>query len=226
MRSGVVPIGRPSEAENTSYIHRVRSEWAPEVRAYVAELEATQAFLRREIDRLSIYRRLAFRDDLTGLYNRRHFEERLEQEWSRASRYDEDLSLLLIDLDGFKRVNDHSGHAAGDQVLAFVGQHLGAACRSFDVPCRIGGDEFALIMPECDVSGARAFIERCIARMSTSTDAPVLPAGVSFGLSFGIALRRDARSAQELFEVADGAMYAQKRARKSEGAPSSDFFAA
>jgi PleD family two-component response regulator len=100
-----------------------------DARQLVERLQAENRALRQEVDRLSVYRHLAFRDDLTGLYNRRHFTERMAQEWSRASRYDEPLALVLMDLDSFKQINDTTGHATGDYALSFVGRHMTAQCR-------------------------------------------------------------------------------------------------
>ncbi|MBM4374494.1 MAG: GGDEF domain-containing protein [Deltaproteobacteria bacterium] len=204
----------------------MRSSLPADVGSYIAELEATQRLLRREIDRLSIFRHLAFRDDLTGLYNRRYFEERLAQEWSRATRFEVPLALVVIDLDGFKLVNDVAGHAAGDLVLAFVGRHMIEECRGFDIPCRLGGDEFAYLLPETDLVGARALAERLAARLDSATDRPALPAGVTFGLSFGAATRLEVVSPTQLVERADAEMYARKRDRKSEAAPPSGIVAA
>ncbi|MBM4376635.1 MAG: GGDEF domain-containing protein [Deltaproteobacteria bacterium] len=197
-----------------------------DVRSYVEELEATCQALRQEVDRLSIFRHLAFRDDLTGLYNRRAFEARLVEEWSRAARFEADLTFVTIDLDGFKLVNDLAGHATGDLVLAFVARHMVAECRGFDVPCRLGGDEFAYLLPETNAAGAEALVRRVAERVATASDRPVLPEGVAFGLSFGVAERRGSSSPSDLVARADAAMYALKRERKSEGAPSSRVFAA
>jgi diguanylate cyclase (GGDEF)-like protein len=90
---------------------------------------------------------LAARDRLTGLYNRRLFEEHLDVAVARARRSGEDLSLLVIDLDGLKRINDLGGHTAGDDALQLLAEALTVTTRATDVPCRLGGDEFAVILP-------------------------------------------------------------------------------
>lgn len=187
-------------------------------RAVVEQLLAQNRALRQEIDRLSVYRQLAYRDDLTGLYNRRYFTERLAQEWSRACRYDAPLSLLLMDLDSFKQINDTAGHHGGDCVLVFVGRHMTAECRQYDIPCRIGGDELAYILPESDPEGARAIVERLGERLARAADRPVLPSGLQVRMSFGIAERSESKSPAELVSRADAAMYAHKRLRKSTAA--------
>ncbi|MFZ9889990.1 MAG: GGDEF domain-containing protein, partial [Myxococcota bacterium] len=114
--------------------------------------------LRAENQRLAS---LAYRDPLTGLRNRRCFSERLDEELRRMRRHGEgSLSLLLIDLNGFKRLNDTRGHAAGDAALIAVGRTLEAMVRTEDLVCRLGGDEFAVLLPGTDLAGAEDVEER------------------------------------------------------------------
>jgi len=199
----------------------IRATLAPEVQAHIEALEAAQRDLRQEVDRLTVFRQLAYKDDLTGLYNRRHFGERLAQEWSRSTRFDEPLTLLLLDLDGFKLINDLAGHATGDEVLRFVARHMAAECRRFDIPCRLGGDEFAYILPGTSAEGAHALVERLSVVLATAPDRPALPSQTAIGLSFGIAERHQASSSTAFVEKADAAMYEVKRQHKSESAPPS-----
>src|SRR4029450_4569905 len=105
-------------------------------------------------------RQLAETDALTGLFNQRYFHETLRREVLRAQRYDRRLALLLIDLDDFKAVNDRIGHLAGDAVLAQVAERLRNEIRSVDVGCRVGGDEFGVIMPESTSEDAAQLFER------------------------------------------------------------------
>lgn len=219
--SGIYPADPLRDLSIPCDFEGLRGSAGADVRAYVEELEATCRFLRQEVDRLSIFRHLAFRDELTGLYNRRAFEARLVEEWSRALRFDAPLTLVVLDLDGFKAVNDTAGHAVGDEVLAFVGRHMVAECRGFDVPCRLGGDEFAYLLPETDAVGAEALVLRLASRVATGADRPALPDGIDFGISFGLAERHASTTAAELVARADAAMYARKRERKSEAVPSS-----
>ncbi len=177
----------------------------------LARLEAENRTLRQELDRMSVFRHLAYRDDLTGLYNRRHFTERLTQEWSRANRFNEPLTVLLLDVDKFKVINDGAGHAAGDHVLTFIARQMSRVCRKFDVACRLGGDEFAYILPSTNLEGARVVAERLLEAIATASDRPSLPEGLDISLSIGIADRLDASSAADLVKRADAAMYDRKR---------------
>lgn len=102
----------------------------------------------------------AVRDSLTGLYNRRFFDEALTQTIETARRYGRELGLVLFDLDNFKAVNDTCGHEAGDEVLRNFAHLLQKTARKADLVCRIGGDEFAVILPETSLSNTRKFTER------------------------------------------------------------------
>lgn len=102
----------------------------------------------------------AVRDPMTGLYNRRFFDEALAQNVETARRYGRELSLVLFDLDGFKQVNDTCGHQAGDEVLKTFARLLQETVRKADIVCRIGGDEFAVILPEAGLSSVWKFTER------------------------------------------------------------------
>jgi diguanylate cyclase (GGDEF)-like protein len=103
---------------------------------------------------------LAARDSLTGLYNRRHFYELGHKEFSRARRYDTDLSAVMLDFDQFKAVNDQYGHAAGDQVLKEFAEVLAANMRASDIAGRYGGDEFAILLPGSDLESTCKFAKR------------------------------------------------------------------
>jgi len=153
-------------------------------------------------------------DSLTGLRNRRYFDRRLEEDVSRCRRYDLRLSLVLVDLDAFKSVNDRFGHPVGDRMLAAAGNLLRRRVRSGEVAARIGGDEFAIILPNTGMEGALAFAEAleeglATVRLATgSTDAPVL-AG-----STGCAELLPGWDAATLVQVADQALYARKQERR------------
>lgn len=110
----------------------------------------------------------AMRDSLTGLYNRRFFDAALAQNVETARRYGRELSLVLFDLDGFKAVNDTYGHQAGDDILKTFAQLLQKVVRKADVVCRIGGDEFSVILPETGLPSARKFTERVFEVMGTA----------------------------------------------------------
>jgi diguanylate cyclase (GGDEF)-like protein len=104
----------------------------------------------------------ATRDWLTGLYNRRYFEETLANHIAAATRYDRELSLVLFDLDDFKRINDTQGHAAGDGALRQFATLLKESAREADIVCRYGGDEFAVILPETGKANAAKFATRVL----------------------------------------------------------------
>jgi diguanylate cyclase (GGDEF)-like protein len=163
--------------------------------------------LARLIGRL---RDAAHRDPLTGLLNRRGFQSEFEMELERARRGDQPLSLVVGDLDRFKRVNDAYGHAVGDTVLRHVAEAISAAKRGFDSAARVGGEEFAILAPDCDEHGAYMLAERVRAAVH---DAVAEQHGEShLTISFGIStFPLHGQSADGLLRTADQALYAAKR---------------
>jgi diguanylate cyclase (GGDEF)-like protein len=158
--------------------------------------------LGREADRL---REMARTDPLTGLLNRRAFTERLQDEAARATRYGTPLSLLLLDLDGLKRLNDVAGHQQGDAALQALARSLRARCRSADVGARWGGDEFVVLAPETRGGEALDLAERI--RASVASDSP---SGVT--VSIGVATAAPGRVSVAVLESeADAALYDAKR---------------
>src|SRR6266513_2953359 len=124
------------------------------------ELERRKQLLEAEIERLRIYKDYAYTDALTEIPNRRFYYERLLQEIARARRSGSPLTLALVDLDLFKEINDEVGHRGGDQVLKFFSQFMRVNLRQEDIVCRIGGDEFAIILPDTSAENAATFFER------------------------------------------------------------------
>ncbi|HYK98951.1 MAG TPA: diguanylate cyclase [Candidatus Acidoferrales bacterium] len=157
--------------------------------------------------------RLAETDPVTWLFNRRHFDKRLEAETNRALRAEHLLALLMIDVDKFKSINDRFGHRVGDQVLKGVASAIKQAVRLYDVPTRYGGDEFAVILPEADTEVAA----RVARRVLEKTEALTVPgemrdAGMPIGLSIGVAtFPRPHADSNALVEAADAAMYRAKQ---------------
>lgn len=156
-------------------------------------------------------------DPLTELYNRRYFENRLAIEFSRAHRFGEPLSLILLDIDRFKDINDQYGHPAGDRVLVNTGITLSSLARTIDIVARIGGEEFALILPNTQAAGAAALAERLIARIRKDR---IIVNGKSVGItvSAGVAALPECRAETraELLESADQALYVAKKSGRDQ----------
>jgi diguanylate cyclase (GGDEF)-like protein len=151
----------------------------------------------------------AHRDPLTDLLNRRGFQEVFDVELERARRADQPLSLIVGDLDRFKRVNDSHGHAAGDAVLRRVADAIRGAKRGFDQAARVGGEEFAVLAPDCDENGAYMLAERIRAAVQEAfSDQDDAPLTISFGISTH---PLHGQSADALLRTADQALYAAKR---------------
>jgi diguanylate cyclase (GGDEF)-like protein len=157
-------------------------------------------------------RQLAEMDALTGLHNRRYFDEVLEREIARAKRYERSLALLLLDLDDFKQINDRVGHLGGDAVLADIGARVRETLRSADIACRVGGDELAVVLPESTVQDA----ELLYARLLAAVNARPLAGGQTVTMSGGVAEVTSDDDAQSLFKRGDEALYRAKRDGKGD----------
>jgi diguanylate cyclase (GGDEF)-like protein len=159
----------------------------------------------------------AVTDDLTGLANKRAFREVMEKEAARAGRFEHDLSLMILDIDDFKPVNDTHGHLQGDEVLRTVGRILDAESRGIDEPARYGGEEFAIALPETSTEGALEVAERVRAAIARTPIHLVEGGGVIRATaSIGVAtLPGLAANAQDLIAAADGALYEAKRTGKN-----------
>ncbi len=151
------------------------------------------------------------RDGLTGLFNRRFFDENMLRELERARRLSHDLNLVLIDLDHFKSINDDYGHQVGDQYIQTLADSLQAAFRAADIPCRYGGEEFAVIMPDSSIEAASAATERLQARFTALCTERDLPGAATATFTAGIAnYPTDADTVEELIERADRRLYKGK----------------
>ena len=159
--------------------------------------------LGREADAL---RGLARTDPLTGLLNRRAFTDRLHGEVARATRYGKPLSLLLLDLDGLKRLNDRAGHHVGDAALLALARSLRGGSRSADLGARWGGDEFVVLAPETRRAEALELAERIRASVASSN-----PAGITVSIGVATAEPLEATAAAALEAEADAAVYEAKR---------------
>ncbi|MDX6485821.1 MAG: hypothetical protein QOF43_974, partial [Gaiellaceae bacterium] len=148
-------------------------------------------------------RQLADLDALTGLHNRRYFHETLARECARAHRYNRKLGLIVFDLDDFKEVNDQVGHLAGDGVLAEAAERVREVIRTADIPCRVGGDEFAVIMPESGIQQAEQLFHRL---QGTISGRPIGQVG-KLHISAGVAELKADDDSISFFERADEALY-------------------
>jgi diguanylate cyclase (GGDEF)-like protein len=146
-------------------------------------------------------------DSLTGLYNHRHFHERLRAELSRANRKHDSCALLVMDIDDFKKVNDVFGHAAGDAVLVTIADLLRSTVRASDVACRLGGEEFAVILPSCDAGDALGLAARITSQLETMEFEPAGKITMSIGVAQG---PQHAANPRELVACADAAMLTAK----------------
>src|SRR5213592_2303715 len=155
-------------------------------------------------------RQLADLDALTGLHNRRFFHETLARECSRAHRYERRLSLIVFDLDDFKDVNDRIGHLAGDTVLAEAAERVRDVVRTADIACRVGGDEFAVILPESGLEDG----DQLYRRIQSAVASRPLAQGGKLYLSAGVAELRAEDDPVAFFQRADDALYRAKEAGK------------
>ncbi|MBV6494376.1 MAG: hypothetical protein LDLANPLL_02409 [Turneriella sp.] len=150
-------------------------------------------------------------DELTGIFNRRFFDAALEREIKQALRRNRQFSLLILDIDNFKKINDTHGHTTGDAVISALGKLLREIIRAEDTPCRIGGEEFAVIFPETDAKGAMVVSEKI-----RSEFAKLKIAGTELSLCGGLTtFPEDGKSAHELLERADQMLYFAKYSGKN-----------
>ena len=211
----VVPLGFRGERLGLASL----AFGAPDTMLYeelrlVLSSAVTGALLARAVDQARReVEKLAITDPLTGLYNRRHLSERIRDEFVRMRRHPRSLSLALVDLDGFKQVNDRFGHEAGDRVLVTVAQRLRRGLREIDIVARFGGDEFVVLLPETTAAQACLVSERILQNLSGQ---PVDEHGI-VGATFGVATTDDDGSQidqDELLRRADHALLCGKRAGK------------
>lgn len=197
----------PSSAMAGTYAVQVQAQ----LRSRIAELEATLADRTAQL-------KLAFEeagtDSLTGLKNRRGWEERLREAVTNWQRYGHKAAVLVMDLDGFKAINDTHGHAAGDAILQHVAGVLALYTRQTDVVARLGGDEFAVLLREADTGVA---ILKTRALRVALQNSPLLWAGqeLRVGVSIGLATVAEAPETHAVMHAADTRMYAFKRVAKA-----------
>lgn len=177
----------------------------------LAEVEKETTALKQTVIEA---RKKAFKDALTGLNNRHAFDTRLDEEFSRWSRYGHPMSLIIIDIDDFKKVNDTYGHKAGDKVLKVVGQHLSQQVRKADFPARYGGEEFVVLLPEVPIDSAWQVAEKIRGAISQKG---FHSGGVSVTItvSAGVAEFKQGDTTESVFNRADAALYHAKGTGKN-----------
>jgi diguanylate cyclase (GGDEF)-like protein len=181
------------------HLRRVRGHLTNQIEISAQEHDRAQEFLR-----------LAMVDPLTGLHNRRFAEERLTAEMSRSQRNGQPLTVVMLDLDNFKYLNDHYGHRAGDFALRAFADRVTSAIRGSDLATRIGGDEFVVLLPECAPGQVQAVLQR-LRHQEINLEGEQIP--VCF--SAGWADYQAGESSAQLLERADQALYAEKRMHQS-----------
>lgn len=184
-------------------LKRIRGQLAEQVDVAGQEQKRAEEFLK-----------LAILDPLTGLHNRRFAEERLAIDVARAQRIENSLTVMMLDLDGLKGINDRHGHEAGDMALKTFAQRLMAATRGADLATRIGGDEFLVLLPECKAGGIRHILDRLL-----PLEIEVAGNKISFSYSAGWTTYQMGEAPTELLRRADNALYVQKKSRKNQPYP-------
>ncbi len=201
-------------AQREGELHRLRTvELGRANEALEAINEKNSELLAKLKQQAEILEKQTKEDALTGLYNRRHFDAALDAEIGRSRRFGGDVGLVMLDLDGFKRVNDEHGHAEGDRVLSEVAALLRSLTRDVDHLARYGGDEIAVVLPETDLEGAQLLAERVRAgverlRLRPSGADEPLPITASIGIA---GFPESAEYRRGLLRAADGALYQAKR---------------
>ncbi|WP_291494312.1 GGDEF domain-containing protein [Desulfurella sp.] len=152
---------------------------------------------------------MAYKDHLTKLYNRRYFEDALNKEICRFERYGHIFSLCMLDIDGFKQINDTYGHLKGDEVLKRFATFLTNNSRTSDIICRWGGDEFAVILPHTSFNKIEAYIKKFVCALKTQTDSLLIHATI------GATSIRLNDNKESLIERADEALYIAKKEKKT-----------
>jgi diguanylate cyclase (GGDEF)-like protein len=202
---------RLRSARLTADLRAVNAELEERVEQRTAELQSaltTQTALARRLAELSL------RDPLTGLHNRRHLDAEVVRMFEEAVRYERPISVVLLDLDDFKRVNDHFGHEAGDEVLRRVARILVDGTRGADLVARYGGEELAIVLPDTDAVAAAELCERIRERVAAEPWHEVRP-GAQVTVSIGVADEFGHDTVWHVFREADRQLYAAKAAGKN-----------
>ncbi len=207
-----------AQAGQMRAVMRERDEALVDFKEQKGRLELLVAERTRQLAMQNVeLEKLAMRDPLTGLFNRRYIEQRMEEELSRLKRYGASLSILLFDIDNFKSVNDNQGHAIGDKVIVQVAKTFVDSVRQVDLVARFGGEEFLILLPNtgseaADLTGARLCRDIAEASGVATDDGSILKVTVSGGVA---AARADDTAWKDTVERADSALYEAKAAGKN-----------
>lgn len=224
---GLLQVGLPKNLQRFYKGHKPIQQSIKDLVSTIADFLGVVIINHENLEHIKRQSRL---DKLTGLYNRRVFEEQLSTEFRRALRYDRDLSLMIMDIDNFKKVNDTLGHQQGDKVLEAIGYMLAGSFRDLDTVCRYGGEEICVIMPETVGQAARSKADH-IRRKVAECDIPLLEKpgeNMQVTVSIGVAcVTKAVTNEDQLLRDADKALYAAKHNGKNqvqlaEDLPSSD----
>ena len=177
--------------------------------AEISFVSAISDHLASALDHAFEHRREAHTDYLTGLANRSEFETSVRRELAAVNRHGRPLSLMLMDLDELKKINDRFGHHAGDEAILLVAQVIRKAVRTSDISARLGGDEFGIAMPDADLGHAGEVVTRIQGALREQNLSGATPHNLE--LSFGLAEWQPGQEYAELFEVADRNLYRDKR---------------
>jgi diguanylate cyclase (GGDEF)-like protein len=205
-----LPIGTVCVIDNRP---RHLSDSEREALESLARLVASQLELRKELATLEVQ---AMTDGLTGLWNRRAFNRRLSEEWCRLSRSQEPISLLMIDMDAFKRINDDFGHPAGDAVLAQAARIIQQAVRQNDVVARLGGEEFSVVLSDTGLDAALAVAEKVRVALQ---DASWPHRAVTASIGVASVVPSSKVNPNALVARADRALYAAKQQGRNQVQP-------
>ncbi|MDZ4278507.1 MAG: GGDEF domain-containing protein [Dehalococcoidia bacterium] len=207
-----------SRVERGDYSARVRGVLPPDAKDEMVRLASRFNGMAEAVETLHArVSDLAIRDELTGLHNRRYAVEALEREVSQARRSGRSLGLIILDVDGLKAINDQFGHAAGDDALRRVARAMRNAARAGDLPVRFGGDEFLLVLPDCDGAALRVVldrIEREIEKLGARNPGDATP--VHLTVSAGGTVVKGDDTIDAVIQRADLALYEAKRAGRSQ----------
>ena len=187
-----------------------QSEGHLDVEFRLRELERRNQLLQAEVERLRMYKDCSYTDVLTEVPNRRFYHDRLRQEMARARRGNHPLTLAVIDIDGFKQLNDRYGHRVGDEILRFFAQFLRVNLRLEDIVCRRGGDEFAVIFPETSAERAGAYFDRVRRKLERMQIAIGERLQIRLTFICGIATFHPEFTPEDFVEQVDHALYSAR----------------